>query len=285
MTKLKQAMIDAMLLHGFSVRTQESYLSAVSSLASYYNLAPDRLSDQDIQAYFLYLVKERHYAAASCSLFLNGIHFFYRKVLQRDFKIGIQIPKKEQRIPELLTRKEVAAILSAAKNPKHNMLLSLCYACGLRVSELMQVAVKDIDGERKLLHVHQGKGAKDRQVIISDTLLMQLREYWQSQHPGIFLFPGRTAGKPLSVSTADKCFHAAKESAQIQREGGMHSLRHAYATHQLAAGLPINELKQQMGHNSIHTTLRYIHWIPNYQQKSYRPDLLALLAAQDEATD
>jgi len=150
MSELRQAMIDAMLVRGFAVRTHQSYLSAVEGLANYYHRSPDRLSDDEVQGYFLYLVKERHLAPASCRLSLNGIRFLYQEVLQRAFEAKIQIPKRAQRIPELLTRKEVGAILESCPNRKHKMLLTVCYGCGLRVSELLHLKVRDIDGERRL---------------------------------------------------------------------------------------------------------------------------------------
>jgi site-specific recombinase XerD len=130
-------MIDAMLVRGFAVRTQRSYLGAVQGLAKYYRRSPDRLDSDDIQAYFLYLVKDRRLAPASCRLSLNGIRFLYKEVLHREFEAKIQVPKRPQKIPELLRRKEVAAILAACSNRKHRMLLTVCYGCGRRVSELL----------------------------------------------------------------------------------------------------------------------------------------------------
>ena len=282
MTKLRQAMIDAMLVRGFAVNTHESYLSAVEGLAKYYHRSPERLGSDEIQDYFLYLVKERHLAPASCRLSLNGIRFLYKEVLQREFKAKIQVPKRPQRIPELLMRKEVAAILEACHNHKHWMLLTVCYGCGLRVSELVNLKVGDIDGERRLLRIDQGKGAKDRLVEIPETLLLQLRRYWQLFRPHDWLFPGREPTTALGVSSAQNCFKASKRRARVDKMGGIHSLRHAYATHQLAAGMPITKLQHQMGHKDIRTTLRYVHWVPNYQGGDSGTDLIADLESDHE---
>jgi site-specific recombinase XerD len=279
MTKLRQAMIDAMLVRGFAARTHESYLNAVEGLAKYYHRSPARLDTGEIQDYFLYLVKERHLAPASCRLSLNGIRFLYQEVLHRKFEAKIQVPKRPQRIPELLTRQEVAAILAACINRKHRVLLAVCYACGLRVSELVNLKVRDIDGERRLLRIDQGKGAKDRMVEIPETLLLQLRRYWQLFHPPEWLFPGRDPAVALGISSIQKCFTASKRKAGVDKVGGIHSLRHAYATHQLAAGMPITQLQQQMGHRNIHSTLRYVHWVPNYLGGDHGTDLLADLEA------
>lgn len=276
MTPLRQKMIDAMQVRGFSVRTHQSYLSAVTALAKYYHRTPERLSIDEIQAYFQYLVKERGLSGASCRLYLNAIRFLYLQVLkQPTFDVPFQIPKKLQRIPELLTRDEVGRILSAVENFKHRMMLMTCYGCGLRVSELVALKVCHIDSERHLLRIEQGKGGKDRQVILSEALLQQLRQYWQRYHPGIWLFPNREAVSPLSITTAQKVFGKAKRTAQINKIGGIHSLRHAYATHQLEAGLPIHQLQHLLGHQNIHSTLHYVHWVPGYRAGESGADLIA----------
>jgi site-specific recombinase XerD len=282
MSKLRQAMIDAMLVRGFAVRTHRSYLGSVADLAKYYERSPALLSTDEVQAYFLYLVKDRHLAPASCRLSLSGIGFLYKEVLHREFEAKIHVPKRPQRIPELLRRKEVAAILEACINHKHRMLLTVCYGCGLRVSELLYLKVRDIDSERRLLRIDQGKGAKDRMVELPQTLLLKLRRYWLLFRPYDWLFPGRDPTVALGVTSAQKCFKASKREAGVDKAGGIHSLRHAYATHQLAAGMPITTLQHQLGHKDIRTTLRYIHWVPNYQGGDSGTDLIADLEADHE---
>ncbi len=282
MTPLRQKMIDAMLVRGFAQRTQHSYLDAVTKLALHYHRCPSRISKDEIQAYFLYLVKERHLSPASCRLYLNAIRFLYVKVLGNDQLVfTFDVPKRKQRIPELLTRDEVASILTAATNLKKRALLALCYGCGLRVSELTTLQVSDIDAERHLLCVTQGKGYKDRRVIISTGLLKYLRCYWQIFRPCQWLFYSTNVTQPYSIQSIQRTFTRAKQTAGINKIGGIHSLRHAYATHQLAAGMPIHILKQQLGHKNIHSTLRYVHWIPNYQA-GMGVDLIADLAMADE---
>ncbi len=282
MTKLRQAMIDAMVVRGFSTRTHRSYLDAVAGLAMHYHRSPNQLSTDEIQRYFLHLVKDRHLSPATCRVVLNGIRFFYNEVLHREFDAKIQIPKRPQRIPELLTRKEVAAILEVCINRKHRMLLTVCYGCGLRVSELVNLKVRDIDGERRLLRIDQGKGGKDRMVEIPETLLVQLRRYWQLFRPYEWLFPGADPTTALGITSAQKCFKASKCKARVDKVGGIHSLRHAYATHQLAAGMPITKLQHQLGHQDIRTTLRYVHWVPNYQGGDTGTDLIADLEVDHE---
>ncbi len=281
MSALRQQMIDAMQLRGFSPRTHESYLRAVTDLARYYHRSPDQVSVEEIQAYFLYLVKERHLAWASCRLSLNAIRFLYIQVLQQPFDVPIVHPKRKQQIPELLTRSEVARILLACLNPKHRMMLTLCYGSGLRVSELVALKVRHIDGERSLLRVQQGKGGKDRAVALSEKLLLHLRQYWKDEHPQDWLFPGRSPDGSLNACTVQKVYNQAKEQAGIKKLGGVHGLRHAYATHQLEGGMPVHLLQRQLGHQNIQSTLRYVHWVPNYRQgKEVWCDLIAQLEVE-----
>lgn len=278
MTPLRQKMIDAMLLRGFSVRTQRSYLDAVIKLSQYYSRSPEKITVDDLQKYFLYLVKERHQSSASCRLYLNACRFLYLQVLDwKHFDVEIQTPKRPQRIPELLSRAEVRRILNASTNTKHRVMLMTCYACGLRVSELVALQVKHIDSERQLLRIEQAKGAKDRPVLIGQSLLNVLRRYWQEYRSQSWLFYGRERQYPVSIATAQKAFGQAKRNAGVNKIGGIHSLRHAYATHQLQAGMPVHQLQRQLGHNHIDSTMRYVHWIGGYHPAQGNRDLLAAL--------
>ena len=267
MTPLRQNMIEAMQQRGFSPRTHKSYLAAVRDFARYFKTSPDQLQTEHIQKYFVYLVQERHLSGSSCRLYLNALRFLYLQVLDwKQFDIPVQYPKRVEKIPELLTRQEVGQIIAACDNAKHRMLLLTCYGCGLRVSELVALKVRHIDGERKLLRVEQGKGAKDRAVVITAGLLDQLRRYWLAYHPKLWLFPNsNTPRLHLSITTPQKVFKNAKSKAGIEKIGGIHSLRHAYATHQLENGLPVHKLQQQLGHRNMQSTLRYVHWVSGCQ--------------------
>jgi site-specific recombinase XerD len=285
MTPLRKQMIEAMQLRGFSPRTHESYLYAVTQLAGYYHRSPAQISPSQVQEFFKYLALERQLSPASCRLYLNAVRFFYVKVLGRkDFELSWVVPKRPQRIPELLTRLEVGRIMSNCHNPKHRMLLETCYGCGLRVSELVSLRVGDIDGERKLLRIEQGKGAKDRQVIIAPSLYEQLRRYWQLLRPTDWLFPNEhQPHNHINVSTAQRIFRRAKAKAGVDKVGGIHSLRHAYATHQLEQGLPVHQLQRLLGHRELRSTQRYVHWIPNAQQGALgHADLVDALGLNDE---
>jgi len=169
---------------GFSPRTHESYLYAVKQLARYSQISPDRLTTQDLQGFLDYLVQERKLAPASCRLYLNAIRFLYVKVLGwPGFEAKLVVPKRTQRIPELLTRSEVRRLLAACPHPKSRTMLSLAYGCGLRGSEVVALKVQHVDGERGWLRVEQGKGAKDRLVTVSPVLMDELRRYWSCYRP------------------------------------------------------------------------------------------------------
>jgi len=279
MTPLRHKMIESLRQRGFSIRTQQSYTSSVAALARYHGRSPERLEPDDVADYFRHLVLERALSPASCLVYLHGIRFFYLKVLERArFDIEVVIPKREQRIPQLLTRAEVARILASCANGKHRMALSMNYGCGLRLSEVVSLRVLDIDGERAQAHVVQGKGAKDRRVLLSAGLLAQLRGYWQVYRPSQWLFPGREPTLPLSKTSLQKAFTRAKARAGVEKVGGMHSLRHAYATHQLEAGLPVHVLQRLLGHGSVNTTMGYVHWVPDYREGGVQHgDLIAAL--------
>lgn len=283
MTPLRAKMIEAMTVRGFSPRTHESYLFAVNALARYYGRSPEHIGPAQLRRYFVHLAVERNLSAASCRLHLNGIRFLYLQVLEWPrFDIPIPVPKRPQRIPQLLSRADVVAILAACTNPKHRMMLTTCYGCGLRVSELVHLKVRDIDGERGRLRIDQGKGAKDRLVPLGPTLLEQLRHYWQRTRPRPWLFPSATRpAAPLGVTAIQKAYTRARAEAGVDKAGGIHSLRHAYATHQLEAGLPVHRLQRLLGHKDLHSTLRYVHWVPQREEGRGELDLIGTLTERD----
>ena len=280
MTMLRQQMISAMRQRGLSPRTHESYLYAVTCLCKYWRVSPDRITASQVQKYLEHLVQERQLSPSTCRLQKNAIRFFYINVLGRngtDFKLIT--PKRPQIIPELLTRHDIRRVLGACKNHKHRMILELTYGCGLRVSEVVNVRVQDIDGERHLLHVNQGKGAKDRLVELSPLLLDKLRCYWKEYRPAYWLFPCSVLPtQPLSVSSVQRLFKRMKVLGGVTKHGGIHSLRHAYATHQLEQGVPIHELQRLLGHADLKSTQRYLHWAPIGEHKrGTHADLMALV--------
>jgi site-specific recombinase XerD len=246
----------------------------VSLLARHYHLSPDKLTQPEIQDWFLYLVKERKLSPATCHQYLNAVRFFYLQVLRwAELQLVLTVPKCKQRIPDLLSPGEVRLLLENAEHPKYRMMFTVCYACGLRVSELVALQVMHIHREQMYLQVVQGKGAKDRNIPISATLLALLSDYWRSFHPAVYLFTGRNPDAPISLTSVQKYYTQTKARAAITKVGGIHSLRHAFASHQLAAGMPIHHLKELLGHTDLKSTERYLHWCP--QTASVHYDLLA----------
>jgi len=263
MHPLREAMLDQMRLRGHSPRTQQSYVHAVSLLSRYYHQSPEQLTRDDLQNWILHLVKERQLSAATCRLYLNAIRFFYLHVLQwPECRLELTTPKRPQRIPYLLSPSEVRCIIDHADHPKYAMMFALCYACGLRVSELVALEVSHIHGEAGYCQVVQGKGQKDRQVPVPDSVLQMLRGYWRAFRPVTWLFTGRDPEQPLNITSVQKYYRKTRLKAGIPGSGGIHGLRHAFATHQLAAGMSIQQLKDILGHRHLSTTARYLHWYP-----------------------
>jgi len=264
MTPLRQKMIDLMTYRNLSPRTHESYLGAVERLTRYYQRPPEQISVEDIQLWLMHLSLKQHLAPASINVAANGIKFLYRQVLgQDDFLLKFKLPKRIQKIPALLTRQEVQQIIAASQNQKYYAMLSLCYGCGLRLGEVVAVKISHLDSEHHRLKVEQGKGKKDRVVPLPPRVLAILRQYWHYYRSQSYLFfSSRNEKKAVSDTSLQKAFHTAKKKAGIDKVGGVHSLRHAYATHQLDAGMPIHQLKDILGHTDIRTTLRYLNWCP-----------------------
>lgn len=292
MTPLRQSMIELMTFRQFAPKTHEVYLGTVTKLCTYYNRSPEKITAEEVKQWLIKTAAERHWSASTVHQAMMALKFCYHQVLKMpDFLLDIPLPKKPQKIPVLLTQKEVYAILQSTKNLKHLTLLSLCYGCGLRACEAVALTQNDIDSERLLLRVIQGKGKKDRNIPMSPSLLQLLRYYWKTWHPDHYFFcSSQKRKKTLSVSSAQKVFKQAKTKAGIHKEGGIHGLRHAYATHQLEQGLPINQLQEFLGHSDVRITMKYLHWVPC--AKVMASDLLAqftptdlLLRAKPEVSD
>ena len=259
MTKLRQKMINAMKLRGFSENTQESYVTAVAGVARFYNESPDRIGKEEVQAYLLYLSDERKLAWSSCRIVASALRFFYGQVLEME-GVNLWIPprKTESKLPEILSREEVERLLSTPTNPKHRALLMSPYSVGLRVSEVVGLCVNDIESDRMVIHVRDGKGRKDRYTILSERLLVELRNYWRIDRPSTYLFPGQDLERPMSRDSAQLIYYKAKNKSGIRKRGCIHSLRHAFATHLLESGVDLRTIQVMMGHKSIRSTMRYL---------------------------
>ena len=259
MTPLRSRMINDMKLRNFSTKTQTAYLSAVAGLAQYCKQSPDRINNEKIQRYLLYLKEERELSWSSCNIVVCGLRFFYSKTLGKT-STSLSIPPRKQqtRLPEIFSFKELERLFVSASSPKRRALLMTTYAAGLRVSEVVNLKVSDIDGERMTIRVEQGKGNKDRYTILSKRLLEELRLYWKMYRPRIWLFPSQNPKKSMHIGTAQKIYYQEKERAGLTKGRGIHTLRHCFATHLLEAGTDLRTIQIMMGHNSITTTMVYL---------------------------
>jgi len=262
MTELRNRMDEAMVLRGFSPRTRESYLACVRALAKHYWQPPDVLDGQRIQAYLLHLITEKKLAYASVNQASCAFRFLFGTVLHKpEMRLDIPMAKVPKRLPQILTRGEVSRLIDAAPTFRGRTLLAITYAAGLRLSEVCALQLSDIesDPERMCLKVRQGKGAQDRYTLLSPRLLEMLRRYWRDQRPRIWVFPNRSGSAPIDGNTAQRIYCAARDAAGIAPQGGIHSLRHAFATHLIEAGVDLPTVQRLLGHGHISTTMRYVH--------------------------
>src|SRR5882672_5615637 len=259
MGELRERMQHDLVVRGMSPRTQEAYLAAVKGLAQHYRQRPDTLSAPQVEGYLHHLIKQRHLAPNSVRVAVFGLRFFYTVTLHRQ-PFTLPLPKGVTKLPEVLSREEVARLLASTATLRERALLMTTYGGGLRVSEVVRLRVNEIDAERDMLRVEQGKGRKDRYTLLGPRLLAILRHYWQVYRPvQPWLFPQRRKAAPMNPATAQKIYYAAKRRAGITKAGGIHALRHSFATHLLEAGTDLPTLQRLLGHDSITTTMRYIH--------------------------
>ena len=288
MTPLRQRMLDALVLRGMAARTQEAYIGAVAGLARHYRRSPDTLSADEVQHYLLHLLRERHLARSSVNQYGCACRFLYGTVLGLDGN-AFQIPlaPAPQRLPEILSRQELARLFAMACHLKARTFLMLAYGTGLRLSELCRLRAQHIDShaDRMCIRVEQGKGGKDRYVPLSEDVLQLLRTWWRAHHRGPWLFGAlRDPSRPIDTGSAQRWYYLARDAAGITKRGGIHCLRHAYATHLLEAGYDLYSLQQWLGHNHVSTTTRYLHLTRPDVPDGARSQPLALLSALSPIT-
>jgi integrase/recombinase XerD len=260
MTQLRRRMIEDMQLHGFSEKTQHCYAAAVKGLARHFHRSPDQISEEELREFFLYLVNERKAACSTLRVYLYGIKFFYQTTLRRNWPVlNVIRSKRRQKLPVVLSRKEVRQILGLVRRPVSRTALTLIYSCGLRLSEAVCLKVSDIDGERKMVRVNNGKGGKDRDIPIPQKTLELLRSYWVTKRPKPYIFPAGTGLGHISKSTLQKTFKAALTQSNIPKKASVHSLRHSFATHLLEDGVDLRIIKDLLGHKHLRTTTIYTH--------------------------
>jgi site-specific recombinase XerD len=261
-------MIEDMQLRGLSSKTQEAYLRHVRQLVEYCKKTPDKIAEEDLREYFIYLKNEKRVARSTCIQALSGIKFFFEQTLQRDWKtFELVRPGKEKKLPVVLSQEEVRRLLGCLRSFRHHVCLSTIYSCGLRLRECVYLQVDDIDSDRMMLHVRKGKGSKDRYVPLADSTLTLLRQYWNTHRHPKWFFPARTrhgtpmseATSPISSSSVQRAIRLACVESGIRKHVTPHTLRHSYATHLLEAGINLKQIQTYLGHSSLKTTSIYTH--------------------------
>jgi integrase/recombinase XerD len=259
-TPLRQRMLEDLQIRHYSPTTIRIYLHAVTEFAQHFDKSPDQLGPEHIRQYQLCLIKEKKVSRPTFIQVVCALRFLYAHTLNRKISMErIPFPRRERKLPLILSREEVKALLEASANLRHGTVLAILYGCGLRVSEVTQLKVSDIDSARNVLRVRHGKGGKDRQTLLPAKLLELLRCYWRSQRPTDWLFPSADSTRPISPKAVFLACRKAAQKAGISKPVHPHSLRHAFATHLLEAGVNLRTIQILLGHANLETTARYLH--------------------------
>lgn len=267
---------EHLVLKGYSPNTMRTYSTEFAQLLYVLKGNPVQdLTPERLRSYFLYCHEKLKHSESEIHSRMNAVKFYFEQVLHRQkMFIDIPRPKKKLQLPKMLNKAEIKKIIAATENPKHSLILKMCYGMGLRVSEVVALKLTDIDNADKLVRIEQGKGKKDRIAILPESLLPELRAYYLTYRPKVYLFEGQDGGR-YSVRSAQAVFKNALERAGIKKKIGIHGLRHSYATHLLEAGTDIRFIQELLGHNSIKTTEIYTH-ISNAAKAGIRSPLDSL---------
>jgi integrase/recombinase XerD len=273
MGKLHDRMQEDLLLKGYSLHTQRAYLRCARHFASHYMRSPEGMGEQEIRDFLLHLVRDRKASPFTLDTYVNALKFLYTVTLNRPEEVkGISHPKRPKTLPVILSPEEVLRVFQTIHSVKYKAIIATAYAAGLRISEVCGLRIADIDSKRMRIHVRLGKGKKDRYVMLGESLLALLRQYYQAvRPPGEYLFPGQKPQRPISTSSVSLVLRKVIRETGLSKKVTMHTLRHCFATHLMEAGTDIRILKVLLGHSSILTTLRYTHITDRLVQKLVSP--------------
>lgn len=283
MGTIREKMTADLDLRGFAATTKKEYLQRAQNFVAYYDRPPTELGEREIREFLLYLVNERKTGSATQHMYIAAIKFLYTTTLNRPEVVAkIPWPKRAQTLPDILTGEEVEQIFQQIASLKHRAILMTAYGAGLRISEACSLETSDIDSKRMLIHVHEGKGAKDRYVMLSERLLDVLRTYWKTARPqGRFLFPGAIPGRSITTSAVQRVLHQVVVQCHFNKRVTAHSLRHGFATHLLETGTDIRTIQRLLGHSSVQTTARYTRVTERHIGRTKSPlDLLGTKEGQ-----
>jgi site-specific recombinase XerD len=264
------AMETRMLARGFASKTRKAYRGWMRRLVRFHRTKADELSEQQTLEYVADLTR-RGLSSSTINQALSAIKFFYTQIVKREWALETSYQHAPVRLPVILSPEEVQRLLEAAGGLRERAAMELGYGAGLRLGEIRHLSVPDIDSQRMVIHVRQGKGKKDREVMLSPALLETLRAYWRKERPRGYLFPGRTAERPLDAAVLQRAFSIAKQVAGIDKEVSFHSLRHAFATHLMESGVSVRTIQTLLGHRSLATTARYTHVAGTYLKETPSP--------------
>jgi integrase/recombinase XerD len=260
MTPLRHRMIEDMQIRNLAPETQRAYLQQISQFARHFGKSPELLGPDGIRTYQLHLIQDRQLSASSIMVAVAALRFLYKVTLKREWSIDEVVPtcRKPKRLPVVLSREEVGRFLDAVEILKHRVILTVCCAAGLRISEAVRLAPAAIDSQRMVIRVDEGKGRKDRYVMLSPTLLDILRSYWRTARPKQWLFPGDLPGQPITASAVEDICRKVRRQANIGKPVTPHALRHAFAVHLLESGADLRTIQLLLGHRCLSTTARYL---------------------------
>jgi site-specific recombinase XerD len=259
-------------IRGYADNTVDQYVHCVRNLVKHYMRPPDELTVDDINNFQLHLTKERKVAWSTFNIYVFAMRVFFLETLKKDWEVtAIPYQKTGRKLPEILSGSELNALFKSLSNIKHRAILMTTYSAGLRLSEVINLQVSDVDSQRMVIRVEQGKGRKDRCVPLSDRLLPVLRQYWKAARPPGWLFQGQDPNRPLNPSSVQLVFKKAKKRAGITKNVTVHSLRHSFATHMLERGVDIRTIQRLLGHRSLSSTQVYTHVAKNYVNQAGSP--------------
>jgi integrase/recombinase XerD len=260
MTPLRQRILEDMQVRNLSPHTQRAYIESVARFARHFGRSPVELGPEEIRSFQVYLTRERKLAPSSLGIAVCALRFLYKVTLKQPWSFDdlIPAPKKPRRLPVVLSPDEVVRALECITAPKHRAVLTTCYAAGLRVSEAVRLRPTDVDSRRMVLRIEQGKGQRDRYVMLSPKLLEVLRDWWRLRRPTIWLFPGHRPDHPLGRAAVEQACHRARRRARLTKPLTPHVLRHCFAVHLLEAGTDVRTIQLLLGHRSLETTARYL---------------------------
>ena len=252
-------MLEDLQIRQYSPTTIRLYLSSVAEFAKHFHKSPDQLGPEHIRQYQLFLIKEKQACQSTCVQLVCALRFLYTHTLNRKIEIQrIPFPRRQRKLPLILSREEVKALLEAPGKLRDCAVLAVLYGSGLRIAEAAHLKTRDIDAPRNVLWVRQGKGRKDRQTLLPAKLLELLRQYWRAERPSEWLFPAKDRTRPIDPKVIYHACRDAARAASISKPAHPHSLRHAFATHLLEAGTNLRTIQILLGHANLETTARYL---------------------------